>query len=776
MELNLKELSNQHTQSTTGVQKMRLSEDATSMVFQLFTKSIYSNPIGTVVREIASNCFDSHIEAKVNSPVIIKKSFDKEANTHYISFIDFGVGMSPDRVNNIYGVYFESTKRVDNSQIGGFGIGGKTPLAYKRSTGHGEGEYDNSFYVVTIFDKVKYYYCIYEGKESPMISLLHQEATTDHNGTEVRIPVLEKDIETFEKEMVRQLYYFENIIFEGFQINKDYENNYEKTLNTQYQIVRGKNFLFRGNENSSLIHVCLGKVAYPIDYNILGLNANDYILPLALKLEVGDINVIANREQLDYNETTIRTLKKKLTACVNEIKELIAKQYSNIVTLEDYFLVKNDFGRLNFPNGTSIQTGKMISQNAVDFTNFRYSFMKMPNDKQLFKFFFNVTSYGKKPSRRRSRYSTEKWEFEGGYEEISFERNKNLLYVNNEFNRKVLKQGYLKTLHELYHIVKKREFKRVEISELFNVHLDSSVDTNGKPVAFIQSLLDMQEEYLNIIRKHALDYDTFIVPDTFVISRKNKNVLSKIERNSTFPIKFIGEYSKTRVKVDSMFKYNGRIFYGTQEDEGKLRDANRLYCYLFGEYQNVVNYDQRDNEFERNYQNNGDKKTIMFVLLGKSNLKYMEFCKNAVHVNQFYNVMLRRKEENILSFFQTKSIIEKWDDLSKLYKNTKVFKVLNLSWSKEIAKVEKFMNTLTKTERRSNIGDYAYQLKKYFDIDNVKETPEQVKISSIIDDLKFLEEANLDAMGYISLPYDLDKMIDKANNTLVQILKKIMIF
>ena len=125
MEMNLKTLNAQAISSTTETKKMRMSDDAQAIVFQMFTKNIYSNPIGMVVREITSNCFDSHVEAKVNSPVVIRKTFDKLDNSHYISFIDYGVGMSPDRVENIYGVYFKSTKRVDNTQIGGFGIGGK---------------------------------------------------------------------------------------------------------------------------------------------------------------------------------------------------------------------------------------------------------------------------------------------------------------------------------------------------------------------------------------------------------------------------------------------------------------------------------------------------------------------------------------------------------------------------------------------------------------------------------------------------------------------------
>lgn len=522
MKINLKELSTQETESTSTAQKMRLSDNATSMVFQIFSKNIYSNPIGSIVREITSNCFDSHIEAGVNSPVLIKKSSDKETGAIYISFIDYGIGMSPDRIANVYGVYFESTKRVDNTQIGGFGIGGKTPLAYKRKTGYGEAEYDNSFEIITNFDGIKYTYLVYEGKETPEWNLVNSVATKEHNGTEIRVPVLEKDLNTFAKEMVRQLYYFENVIFEGF----DDDYRYGETLMNEYQIVRGKTFLYRGGEYASQMHVCLGRVAYPIDYNLLNVNSSDYNLPVAVKLEVGEIGVTASRENIDYSENTIKVLKKKLEAVKKEMTDLIAKQYSNIVTLKDYFLVKNDFGVLNFANGMSIKVGNLIKQSDVDFSNFRYQFMKMSNDKQLFRFFFEVKSYGKKPTR--SRYSS-KYEFDGGYEEMK--RNENLLYVNDEFNRKVVKQAWLKSKYELYHIISKRDlvagYIRGEVAELFNVSLDKLADDNGKPIAYVQSLIDMQEEYFEIVRGKASDYDTIEIPEDFVQSRKNRKVLSK---------------------------------------------------------------------------------------------------------------------------------------------------------------------------------------------------------------------------------------------------------
>ena len=617
MEVNLKKLGEQEIESTTTSKKMRLSDDHASMVFQMFTKLIYSNPIGTVVREITSNCFDSHIEAKVNSPVLIKKSFDGETNTHYISFIDFGVGMSPDRVENIYGVYFESSKRSDNTQIGGFGIGGKTPLAYKRRTGLGEKEYDNSFEVHTIFNSVKYHYLVFEGKEAPEFTLQYEEPTTEHNGTEIRISVLEKDIETFAKEMVRQLYYFENVVFEGF------DDTYKAdTLTNEYQIVRGKSFFFRGNEYSEYMHVCLGRVAYPIDYNVLNLNSSEYRLPIAVKLEIGDIGVNLSREQLDYSEITINVLKKKLEIAKAEIKDLIAKQYLNVQSLEDYFNVKLNFGKLNFSNGSSINVGNIIKQADVDFSNFRYSFMKMPNDKQLYRFFFNSKTFGKKP--RRSRYTTE-YLFEGSYEAI--QKNSNLLYIEADFIRKVVKQAYLKSIYEMYHIISKRNLcessMRHEIAELFNVHLDKLVDDNGKPVTYVQSLLDMQEEYFQIIRSHAKDYDNVEIPEDFVLDRK-RNAMSKEMRNTTIPVKFIGGHSKYRIKLENLFDYECPIFYGKQEDENRLYEAYNLFCVLFDQNAPVTFYSDHDKQFE-NRRSNGkaNKKSIMFIVLAENNLKYM---------------------------------------------------------------------------------------------------------------------------------------------------------
>lgn len=749
---NLNVLSDKKIDSTTDTIKMRLNENAAAMVFQMFTKNIYSNPIGTVVREITSNCFDSHVEAGIKAPVLIKKSFDDQTNTHYISFIDYGVGMSPDRIKNVYAVYFESTKRADNQQIGGFGIGAKSILAYKRPTGYGTGEYDNSFYVITVYNGVKYYYCIVEGTDSPEISLLHEEETTEHNGTEVRIPVLEKDLDTFAKEMVRQLYYFEDIIFEGFE-----NTRYGDTLLNEYQIIHGKTFLYRGTEYSSTMHVCLGRVAYPIDYDVLGLNSRNYYIPVAVKLEVGEINVTASREQLDYSEHTIKVLKKKLDEVKAEITQLLIKQYENIVTLKDYFQFENEFGELRFPNGITLPVTSLINQNDVDLSNFKYSFMKMPDDKQLFSFFFESKKYGKK---------TENKSFNGSYNTLK--HSSNLLYIEGEFQRKVAKQSYLKEKFSTYYIINRRKidagYMRSEIAELFNTHLDKLVDDNGKPVEFVQSLIEMQEEYWQIVIENAKNYDTIEVPAEFTV-RKKHNVLSDELRNTTVPVKLFGSYGKERIKFDVLFKFPQPIFYGIQEDESKLNTAYELFRNLFDKKLIVSRYRNHDDRLEWD-----GKKGIMFIMLSKSNVKYMQFCKKAYHVDEFYNRMLYRKADLVTKYFQIYGLIERYNTLGSLYK-TKNFNVLNAKWGAVINEVNKFIETLPKIN--SNISSLKTDLSRFFDLTNIKLTPEQKKYAEKIEELHKLEYQNRNILSYFRTYYIDNELSDVI---LVDILKKVMVF
>lgn len=751
---NLKTLNAQAISSTTETRKMRMSDDAQAIVFQMFTKNIYSNPIGTVVREITSNCFDSHIEAKVNTPVVIRKSYDKVANTHYISFIDYGVGMCPDRIFEIYGVYFKSTKRVDNTQIGGFGIGGKTPLAYRRSTGFGEGEYDNSFNIITNFDGIKYVYCVFEGEDSPGITELFQEPTTEHNGTEVRIPVLEKDINTFKKEMVRQLYYFENVVFDNFVADDTYKTDAEEILTNDFTIIKAKSFLFRGTEYDDNVHVCLGKVAYPIDYSVLGLDSSDFEFPVAVKLEIGEIAVTPSRESLNYSEATIKILKKKLIEVKKEITEMLGKQYESIVTLEDYFKVKNNFGELYFPNGQSFSVGSIIEQKDIDFSNFKYSFTKMPNDKQLFRLFFESKAYGKKQKKARW-YDGEQdnQDLTGSYD-VLMDNNHNLFYFEGEFERKLVKQAWLKNQHTTYYMLSKKNLANVylmsDICKLFNV--DDKIVVDGKPTLFVQSLIDMQEEFWTIVQRQCTDYSSIEVPQDFIDSRKaNAKRLSEEFKQLTIPVKIFGGYrSTTRVKLEALFNLNVPIYYGLKEQEDELRNAEDVFGVLF-DYTIIIS---QYSEYSHAFTQKG-KQGIMFIRVAANNIKYMQYCKNAKPISEFKAKYIYRKKESVIEFFQAQNFINKYNQLPEFYRS-KGFRKMAPAWGKKLNALNKFTDKLSKATK-GGWECYRYELCKWFDLNNIENTKEQQAFIKTIEDMNEMVELNASTLKYISVPYRIDE-------------------
>ena len=48
-----------------------IDEGSLPFLFDVMSTNFYSNPLGSMIREITSNCLDSHVEAKVEDKIII---------------------------------------------------------------------------------------------------------------------------------------------------------------------------------------------------------------------------------------------------------------------------------------------------------------------------------------------------------------------------------------------------------------------------------------------------------------------------------------------------------------------------------------------------------------------------------------------------------------------------------------------------------------------------------------------------------------------------------
>ena len=85
-------------------QDASISEDDLHKLWSML-QDPYKNSIGAVVREYTSNCFDSHAEANINDAVHVK--IGKDDTGHYWMCEDFGVGLSVERIANVFIKYLK---------------------------------------------------------------------------------------------------------------------------------------------------------------------------------------------------------------------------------------------------------------------------------------------------------------------------------------------------------------------------------------------------------------------------------------------------------------------------------------------------------------------------------------------------------------------------------------------------------------------------------------------------------------------------------------------
>jgi HSP90 family molecular chaperone len=99
---------------------MSLDLDSAQILMQMLSKNLYSDDIGSTIRECASNALDSHRRAGVKDPIVV--AF-KESNSHNYEFSveDFGIGLDANDVKNIISKYGKSTKRESTTELGMMG-------------------------------------------------------------------------------------------------------------------------------------------------------------------------------------------------------------------------------------------------------------------------------------------------------------------------------------------------------------------------------------------------------------------------------------------------------------------------------------------------------------------------------------------------------------------------------------------------------------------------------------------------------------------------------
>ena len=300
------------TQESIG---MSLDLESAQVLMQMLSKNLYSDAIGSTIRECASNALDSHRRAGVDKPIIVSLGRNKEDNYEF-SVEDFGIGLDADDVKNIISKYGKSTKRNSATELGMMGLGFKAPLAYS-----------SSFYFVCRKDGMERKYMMYEGEDVNTIDLLYEASTDQPNGVKVIVPVKYYDRYSFESKIKEQLAYFESVYFDVPGISND------------FVITRHEFFQFSELASNSYMHLCLDNVYYPIDFDKLGIDT--LRLPVALRFSLTDgIFPTPNRESIRYTQEAKAIILEKLKQAANYFIEKYnetVKETTDLKVVIDYF-------------------------------------------------------------------------------------------------------------------------------------------------------------------------------------------------------------------------------------------------------------------------------------------------------------------------------------------------------------------------------------------------------------------------------------------------------
>lgn len=297
MKLTQRESIVEHAGDIDEAYDFSIDTEQMNKMFHTYISGIYADKISSFVREIATNGFDAHVEAG-NTTDPVEVNFDEESRE--IAFRDYGIGLSKDRVKNIFVKMGASTKNKTDNFVGGYGIGAKSPLAYT-----------DSMWVTTWHNGTQYNYLVHTNDGKPKMELLDQSVSDKRSGTEVKLLVKPTDIPEIKNAIITQLSYLKNIVYKGTFRRND------------IKILEGNTFLMlndvsRNHVNLNKLHICLGGIYYPLPERAKIPEAMVSI-PAALKFEVGELMPTVNRENIEQTDENLEIINKRLLEFQQEL-------------------------------------------------------------------------------------------------------------------------------------------------------------------------------------------------------------------------------------------------------------------------------------------------------------------------------------------------------------------------------------------------------------------------------------------------------------------------
>lgn len=281
---------------TLGTLQLGISQDNFRLAMEILM-DLYTQPIDSIMRELCSNAVDAMKQAG-NGHLPIEITLPSQLSPNLV-VKDYGLGMSAEFITTTYSNLLSSTKRDDNDEIGGYGIGSKSPLgytdSYTLSTRHGGTELH-----------------VHVTRDNGFV-LLGTNPTTEPSGTTVTVPVKVHDCKAFSDALSWLRYMSPPPLVNGKPIPQ------EEVLLEGTSTEPGRGWFIAKHDTpyERDMQVLLGPIPYRLDTHNLGqLTPRQRCAATAkyfrLVLPIGSISVTPSRETIRYDDRTITTIKEAL--------------------------------------------------------------------------------------------------------------------------------------------------------------------------------------------------------------------------------------------------------------------------------------------------------------------------------------------------------------------------------------------------------------------------------------------------------------------------------
>jgi hypothetical protein len=538
---------------------MSLDLDSAQVLMQMLSKNLYSDAIGSTVRECASNALDSHRRAGVNKPILVSL-VRNNSNNYEFSVEDFGIGLDADDVEKIISKYGKSTKRDSDTELGMMGLGFKAPLAYA-----------SSFYFTCRKDGVERKYMMYEGEDTNTIDLIYEKPTTEGNGVKVIIPIKWGDRYDFVNKIREQLAYFEHVYFNV----DDIDNN--------FVIHRSNLFQFSELSSDNYLHVCLDDVYYPLDFKKLGIDKIE--IPVGLRLSLTDgVFPTPNREALRYTPEAKKAIIDKIVRFAN----IMTQRYNQSVTVDSnvYAVLKYYTNNSRYIN----MFGKQFDYNQIaPFATATIATPKIPGVDTLELHTLQGYAFGALLKNYRRSYKYENGRMyeikndDSWSSRVDWDEPKKRHYLLNG-DMRGNKKAYLRELAEnhtascVYFIKEKAKHKQMTLNG--SQGYKELLKLNNYPKDQWRAVIKEWKQIESLLLAHVVDADAIEVPQDWLDARKNNKVAKMKATKAAKGAKLEGDFNCK--KAESLLRYNdGRNckFVAGRLNVQTIEEGNIVYVY-----------------------------------------------------------------------------------------------------------------------------------------------------------------------------------------------------